>query len=167
MLKALLFTCLFIFNITACATSSEVNHSVDKNTSNKEYRTGSITQTELKTYKDFFHHHKTATAPADVELLKAIDKPIVITTYFGLWCHDSKREVPLLLDLLQQANNKNIVHRLIALDLDKSEPFGRQKKEQVKFTPTIIVKVENKEVGRIVEKPKISLAQDIVNFLNN
>ncbi len=155
---------IFIVLIMSACAFADDNHS-EQSEKQEKYRTGQITKTELKTYEQFFAHHIKDTSEEDIALLQSIDDTVIITTYFGLWCHDSKREVPRLIDLLEAANNKNIIHRLIALDLNKKEPFGRQEEDAVLFTPTIILKKKDKEIGRIVEKPIDSLAQDIVSFL--
>ncbi|SEK52159.1 Thiol-disulfide isomerase or thioredoxin [Colwellia chukchiensis] len=86
-----------------------------------------------------------------------------IDIYFATWCHDSKREVPKFLKIL--AENSRLSHRLIALDRNKSEPSGAAKHQQVQFTPTFIVYRENKEIGRIIERPTDSLITDISKML--
>ncbi|MRX28563.1 thioredoxin family protein [Kangiella sp. HZ709] len=169
MKNLLLVSLLVSFNLVACATADEQKHSVK---SSQNFAVGDITTDELKANKKFFAHHDIKLNAKDIALIKAIDKPITITTYFGLWCHDSKREVPELLELLASADNANISHQLIALDISKQEPLNRQQKDGVKFTPTIIIKSDtsddnqNKELGRIIEKPKKSLAEDIAGFVN-
>ncbi|MDO6426378.1 thioredoxin family protein [Thalassotalea sp. 1_MG-2023] len=79
--------------------------------------------------------------------------------YFGTWCHDSEREVPKLLKIIDA--NKTFSHQLIALNYQKTEPEGRAKKTKVMFTPTIIISVDDQEVGRIIERPRKSLVDDI------
>jgi thioredoxin 1 len=88
-----------------------------------------------------------------------------IDVFFGTWCHDSQREVPRLLKLLSQ--NKVVNVKLIALDYQKSDPQGLSKSKNVKYTPTIIVYKNNREVGRIIERPKVSLLDDINAFIND
>ncbi len=163
--KVFLLAFFLFFSLGACATDTSSGDHLKAVES--KYPTGMITKSELRAHEKFFNHHETEASASDIELLKSIEKPIIITTYFGLWCHDSKREVPQLLDLLDAANNKNIVHRLIALDIKKTEPFGRQEEDEVFYTPTIVVKVGEKEIGRIVERPNESLAKDIISFINN
>lgn len=89
-------------------------------------------------------------------------KDLSISIYFGTWCHDSQREVPRMLIIAEQAN---IELKLIALDYQKSEPLGRAKSANVKYTPTIIVTRSGKELGRIIERPKKSLISDISSFI--
>ncbi|NVJ67031.1 MAG: thioredoxin family protein [Gammaproteobacteria bacterium] len=163
MRKLLLATCSILFFMSACSIAQEATHSKKSS----DYPTGSMTKTELKSYSEFFKHHDSEVSQEDVDLLKTIDEPIVLTTYFGLWCHDSQREIPQLLDLLEAAENDNLILRLIALDINKKEPFNRQDEDQVLYTPTIIVSRDGTEIGRIIEKPDNSLAQDIVDFIEN
>ena len=86
-----------------------------------------------------------------------------IEVYFGTWCHDSQREVPRFLKIMSQ--KPTLSNRLVALDYEKSEPKGSAKHHDIKFTPTFIVYKNNQEVGRIIERPKVSLAADISAML--
>ena len=90
---------------------------------------------------------------------------VTIDTYFGTWCHDSQREVPKLLKALQV--NEQIKHRLIALDGHKTDPLGLAQHEHIQFTPTFVVFINNKELGRVVERPKVNLIADIDRIIKN
>ncbi|WP_371188838.1 thioredoxin [Thalassotalea maritima] len=78
--------------------------------------------------------------------------------YLGTWCHDSQREVPKLLKLYA---NSNVVINMVGLDRQKTDPQNLAKQAGVEFTPTIIVKVNEHVLGRIIERPQQSLAEDI------
>lgn len=91
--------------------------------------------------------------------INAIVKPITLTVYFGTWCHDSQREVPRILKLF--AKHPNVTIKLVALDYQKSEPQGLAKKAGVKYTPTIIVSRNGKELKRFIERPNQDWAADI------
>lgn len=104
-------------------------------------------------------------SPAAIEQLKAISMPTHLTVYFGVWCHDSIREVPELIRILEQVNNPNISYQLIALDMKKQEPKGRAKANGILYTPTFVVYQNDKELGRIIEKPEQDLASDLVKIL--
>jgi hypothetical protein len=56
-------------------------------------------------------------------------------------------------------NDENI--ELIAVGLDKKEPLGRAAKLNLMYTPTLIFFRGSKEIGRIIEKPVLSLEEDI------
>jgi len=98
----------------------------------------------------------------DVTLLKSINRPITIKALFGTWCHDSMREIPRLNKLLLAANNPNISTTLIAVDRNKTidESYNLQ------YTPTIIIYRDNNEIGRIIETPTKSIAQDIADIVS-
>ncbi|MDA9130466.1 thioredoxin family protein [Gammaproteobacteria bacterium] len=94
-------------------------------------------------------------------------RDIEIYVLFGTWCHDSQREVPRLLGLLNALDiQENYIH-LIGLNLLKNEPQGRGKYFQIKKTPTFIFLRNQKEIGRIVEMPVISLEADLLNILES
>ncbi len=91
-----------------------------------------------------------------------------VTALFGTWCHDSEREVPRLLKLLEAADVKVSELTLFAVDRQKQDPEGFSKKYNLLYTPTIIVAdIENNELGRIVEKPNVDLASDIATQLTH
>jgi thiol-disulfide isomerase/thioredoxin len=97
--------------------------------------------------------------PSEVKKLK--DDNVKVVIFFGTWCHDSKREIPKALKIFNDIgiNDKNI--ELIAVGLDKKEHLGRASKLNLVYTPTLIFFRGSKEIGRIIEKPVISLEKDI------
>lgn len=130
-----IFSAMNLMFISGCQTSS--SESKQKPT----ILVGEITYPDvLKTYPYFLATHSSVKAsPASIEQLKYISEPTHLTVYFGVWCHDSIREVPLLMQLLEEINNPNISYQLISLDMKKQEPQGRAKANEVLYTPTIIV----------------------------
>ncbi|WP_077341265.1 thioredoxin family protein [Pseudocolwellia agarivorans] len=88
-----------------------------------------------------------------------------IDIYFGAWCHDSQREVPKILSILD--NNPNVTFQLIALDIEKKDPEHLAKKNNIKYTPTFVVFLAGKEIGRIVERPTQSIINDITAMYFN
>ena len=87
-----------------------------------------------------------------------------VLLFFGSWCHDSEREVPRLLKLLETAGLSEDQLTLIALDYRKREPEGRAAEFNVRFTPTAIFMREGVEVGRIVERPATTLHEEILKI---
>ena len=95
----------------------------------------------------------------------ALFRDIEIYVLFGTWCHDSQREVPRFLQLLNSLNiQENYIH-LIGLNFLKNEPLDRGKHFQIKKTPTFVFLRNQKEIGRIVEMPEISLEADLLKIL--
>ncbi len=102
---------------------------------------------------------------ADVQLIKSIEQPIHIVALFGEWCHDSKREIPYLKRLVDEANNSNVTLELIGISTDKQQPAADIAKYGLRYTPTMVVLKEGQEIGRIIERPKTTLAGDIIAML--
>ena len=90
---------------------------------------------------------------------------VEIYMLFGTWCHDSKREVPRLLSLLNKLDVPENQINLIGLNFMKNDSQDRGKKFQIKKTPTFVFLRNQKEIGRIVEMPEISLEADLLKIL--
>ena len=89
---------------------------------------------------------------------------ISIVIMFGTWCHDSKREVPRMLRILDSAGVRPEQISLIGVDTKKAEPKGREKLYNLRNTPTLILLKNGKEVGRIIERPNVSLEADLIGL---
>lgn len=91
---------------------------------------------------------------------------ITITVIFGTWCDDSQREVPHFLKILQATKFPADHLTLIAVNRQKQAPGVDQLLPlDVQRVPTIIVFMEGKEIGRIVESPTTTLEQDLNSIL--
>lgn len=84
-----------------------------------------------------------------------------VLLFFGTWCHDSEREVPRLLKLLESGGLNDEKLTLIGLDYRKREPEGRAAQFNIRYTPTAVFMRGGIEVGRIIERPKTSLNEEI------
>ena len=123
------------------------------------YPLGDISQAELLKRHDVFKRNYDAyEVTAGIDGLPA---GLKVKILFGTWCHDSEREVPRVLKLLAASGVKEESISLIALDISKEEPTGREKVLGVKNTPTFIFFIDGTELGRIVERPSKSLIEDI------
>ena len=92
-------------------------------------------------------------------------RDVEIFVLFGTWCHDSKREVPRFLKLLSDSKVSENQINLIGLNFMKNDSRDRGKKFQIKKTPTFIILRNQVEIGRIVERPIISLEADLLKIL--
>ena len=90
---------------------------------------------------------------------------VSVLLFFGTWCHDSEREVPRLLKLLETAGLSDEKLTLVGLDYRKRDPEGRAVQFGIRYTPTAIILREGVEAGRIVERPKTSLREEIIGIL--
>lgn len=91
-------------------------------------------------------------APADTRVL----------VFFGSWCRDSLREVPRYMRL---AEASGLASTYIGLDRQKSDPAGQARRWQISRTPTFVVLRGEREIGRIVERPRTDLRGDLAELL--
>ena len=85
---------------------------------------------------------------------------ITVKVLFGTWCHDSKREVPKMLKILEAYGLEDKSISLVAVNPEKNEPINTINEFNLEFTPTFIFFRNGEEIGRIVEKPNQSLVED-------
>ncbi|TMN71684.1 thioredoxin [Pseudoalteromonas sp. S1727] len=127
--------------------------------------TGQISAADLLSkYPKFASEYEIFTpTTADTQAIQSLaGKDILVL--FGTWCHDSQREVPRLLKLLDSTNVAFASLQLVAVGYDKQDPGGIAKHYQLKYTPTVVVSNGGIELGRLVEKPNESIARDLSQF---
>ena len=117
---------------------------------------GDLTKDELFSKENKFYKNYLSTESYQFDDSIDLDG-ISVEMLFGTWCHDSQREIPKLLRMLEDINLKPEMISLIGLDYNKNEPLNRGKILNVKRTPTIIFYRDKTEIGRIEESPKIQL----------
>lgn len=88
---------------------------------------------------------------------------VKVLVFLGTWCGDSRRNVPPFLSLIE--NNSQIVTELWATDINKRLDNNFHKTYNIKRVPTFIFFHKNKEVGRIIERPRTSMEEDMVKIL--
>ncbi|WP_185962597.1 thioredoxin family protein [Thalassomonas sp. M1454] len=151
--KILLMIIAFGLWVVAAVMSSKA-HAADN-------LVGNITKQQLfDGYPHFVSNYDDYLLSSDeAKAVEQLPSEISLKVFFGTWCHDSEREVPRLLKSFKRTN---VSIDMISLDLNKSEPQGRAKEANIKYTPTFIVYHENVEIGRIIERPEVSLSEDIL-----
>jgi thiol-disulfide isomerase/thioredoxin len=90
---------------------------------------------------------------------------ITIKVVMGIWCPDSRREVPRFMRVLDAWKFPVSKVTFIGVDDAKQSPVGEYVKLDIQRVPTFIVYKNNIETGRIIENPVTSLEQDMVNIL--
>ena len=88
-----------------------------------------------------------------------------LVVLLGTWCHDSEREVPRLLKLLDLSGVELQSLSLHGVNYNKQEPNDLHRKYDLRYTPTIILLQGENELGRIIEKPVTSLGEDLARFV--
>ena len=106
---------------------------------------------------------------AVVQQLKPLLKNKVMEIFLGSWCGDSKREVPRMLKILQNAGVDTTMFSLIFVDNStkayKQSPQHEEKDKNIHHVPTFIIYDGKNELGRIVESPLASLEKDMLAIL--
>lgn len=91
---------------------------------------------------------------------------IVIKLVMGTWCGDSKEQVPhfyKILDLLKFDYGKL---SLICVDRTKAAPGIDLAPLSINLVPTFIFYRNDREIGRIIETPTISLEKDMLRIID-
>jgi hypothetical protein len=99
------------------------------------------------------------------KLLELNKDGITIKIVMGTWCPDSRREVPRFMRVLDLWQFPVSMVTFIGVDNAKLSPVGEYNSLAIQWVPTFIIYRNNIELGRIIENPKTSLEQDMVNIL--
>jgi thiol-disulfide isomerase/thioredoxin len=128
---------------------------------------GRISQKDLSARCSWFEDAKQEYVPDDnvVKALMPYSRELHFVVVMGTWCSDSRKHVPaffMLMDALH-IGDKHI--ELIGLDREKRSDKVDVAPLRIEYVPTFIVFYKGKEVGRIVEAPKVSLEKDLLQML--
>lgn len=116
-------------------------------------------QTLLSEHPKFLNQYNEYT-PSSEELTaiqKLAGKELIV--FLGTWCHDSIREVPKLIKLLDMSEVKLADIQFVTVGYDKRDELGLALAHDLQYTPTFVVKHQGVEINRVVEKPEKPLAQ--------
>ena len=90
-----------------------------------------------------------------------------IEIFMNTKCHDSEREVPRFLKILNTLNFSNENLRIVLLNSEKKTIDGLEIGKDITNTPTIIFLKNSNEENRIVEFPYENLENDIFRIIND
>jgi hypothetical protein len=85
--------------------------------------------------------------------------------FAGNWCGDSKTEVPKIFKLFELTGISSSDYELWGVDRDKREPSGFADSLDIDKVPTLIIIANGRELGRIVEFPKTTWEEDLLQIL--
>lgn len=88
---------------------------------------------------------------------------ISIIIIIGTWCHDSQRETPRFVKIMEYLNFQNIT--AIGVNRQKKADGTDVPELNIQYVPTIIFYKNNTEIGRIVEAPEETLEKDLVKII--
>jgi thioredoxin 1 len=152
---------LFVaFVIWGCASSQEA--------AKEEMLLGWVDRTNIESpkYPQFKATYDTVKVEKDVvEFIREVNDGVDFLVFFGSWCSDSKREVPRFLKVADMAGIDAGRIRFYGLDRTKKSDDGLTDKHEIQLVPTFIVFKNGKELGRIVEKPRTTIEDDLLSIL--
>lgn len=99
-----------------------------------------------------------------IDGLHGFAKPARIEVFLGTWDENGQELIAALLKTLEEAFNPAIEVVWIGVSRDLGEP-PEARRAGVERVPTIIVRMEGKEKGRIVAVPDNSLEEDLATIL--
>ncbi|HVR41080.1 MAG TPA: thioredoxin family protein [Thermoanaerobaculia bacterium] len=103
---------------------------------------------------------------AVVARLRAIKEPTRLQVVMATWCGDSKQYVPRLLKSVEKAANPNLTVEITGVGPEFLSPMDLIVRENITNVPTVIVRRNEKEIGRFVETPATStVEEDIAGIL--
>lgn len=134
---------------------------------------GVITRADLERtpFSEWFQNRYASYTPAAplLDEMRTRIADVSVEAYFGTWCGDSKRQVPRLLRVLKDAGFDESRLSLYGLSdrlMEFKQAPGRpEAKRRVHRTPTFVLVRDGREIGRIVETPKVTLESDILGIL--
>ncbi|NOY76982.1 MAG: hypothetical protein GXO76_03830 [Calditrichaeota bacterium] len=150
-----------------CSKSSRKGYEIEKDARGNAFAVGVIGEKDLLQDFSRFKASYDAYSPdsAAVSFLKNFQKPVQIVVVLGTWCPDSQREVGRFLKVWDLAKNTSLSLKMIAVNRSKDAKGGIRKKYAIERVPTFIVYYGNKEIGRIIERPKTTVEGDLVEIL--
>jgi thioredoxin 1 len=143
-------------------------NATDHDSDGSEPVTGVISASQLLTEYPQFRSAYEQYQPSSTEIdaVKTLaGKSLVVL--FGTWCHDSEREVPRLLKLLNLSGVELQNLSLYGVNYNKQDPTNLHRQYNLKYSPTIILLQGQDELGRIIEKPLVSLGEDLASFISD
>lgn len=107
---------------------------------------------------------------ADIEMIRsftsAMKADLKVDVVVGTWCGDSRREVPRFMKVQRRLHRDRLPVEFWGVDRTKRNPPESTEGRNIERVPTFIVTYRGKELGRIVESPKVSLEADLAEILS-
>lgn len=102
---------------------------------------------------------------AQLAFLQTRSSELRFVLVLGTWCSDSKFEVPRMFKVLDSLNIPSARIDIYGVDRMKKSDGNETAAFAIVKVPTLIVYNGEKEIGRIVEKPRETIETDLGNML--
>lgn len=163
---------MLLFLFLSIISSAQVN-SIIKDEKGNSILLGKVSR-DILNHKDFdwFLENYNSYLINDriVERLKDKLKGYKFKVFFGSWCGDSKRNLPVFYKVIEEAGFSEENIETIAVDRKKEAykqaPDREEKGLNIHRVPTFILYKNGKEVNRIVEYPKETFERDLLRIMS-
>ncbi|UCE20438.1 MAG: thioredoxin family protein [Gemmatimonadota bacterium] len=158
MKRGILCVVLLALLIGACGKQEEAE---------KDVLMGKLTMAEVYASSPKFRQNSERSRPdeAVVQRLRAIQRHITFRVFLGTWCSDSEEHVPPFEVLMEEVKNPFFVVEYYGVNRDMCDGIRMARSHNIQYVPTFVLLEKNKEIGRIVETPQVSIGKDILNIL--
>jgi len=148
---------LISFALSACGSQS----------TSMDMLTGVVTRDEIETREPAWRDELAAASidDASARALNEVPPGAEVVVFLGTWCGDSRRVLSRLLVALERAPTAPFSVRMVAVDRSKHDPDGLTDGQDIRYVPTIIVRRDGAEVGRIVESAPHGVEVDLLALL--
>lgn len=131
---------------------------------------GKFTKEDLQQapYNRWFNDRYTNFNPSEeaMETIKNNISEYDILAFMGTWCVDSRREIPKIFRILDEAGYDLSKLTIIGVDRNKVTPEKIEADWDINWVPTLIFMKDGKEVNRFVEYPRASIEEDIAKIVS-
>jgi hypothetical protein len=160
---------LFLLAFIPVAMFAQVNKVVFDELKSEDILLGEINTEGLKSgaFEVWFDKEYSEYNVNDVHFNPAYVIPFdSVYVFLGTWCSDSQREVPRFCKIMDHEYFKGTFVKYFALDGNKTCPAIDTKEYYVDYVPTFVFYYKGNELCRIIETPKLSLEEDIMDLLS-
>lgn len=102
-----------------------------------------------------------------IELLRLVSQDADMLVVFGSWCGDSRRGVPAFVKVAESAGIPRERVSFYGVDRSKQAADPAVAALGIEAVPTMVVRRGGKEIGRIVETPRVSWEADLLTILGS
>lgn len=157
--------------ISICTFAQETNTIVTDSSSGKPMLIGFVTRDAFKDtsfswwFDSEYNNYETDTVSAKLFVDKV--KDFSVTIIMATWCSDSRREVPRFLRIMDESkfiSSANL--KIICVDRNKKGIGNEADGLNIELVPTFIISQKGKEIGRIIESPKLTLEKDLLGMIS-
>ena len=100
-----------------------------------------------------------------VDKLHGVPQSIHIRVFLATWCPDCRMHVSAFFRLMEMVDNPSISFELIGVSKDKKEPAAAVEENGIERVPTFIVIMDGEEKGRVIETPRTSIEEDLLEII--